>query len=52
VLILYEIEGYRYDEIASLLDISSGTVRSQLHRARRLLRDMLRPSDGMTELEG
>lgn len=45
VLILYEIEGYRCDEIASLLAISSGTVRSQLHRARRLLRDMLRPSE-------
>jgi len=45
VLILYEIEGYRCDEIASLLDISSGTVRSQLHRARRLLRDMLQPSE-------
>ena len=41
VLILREIEGYPYREIASMLDISIGTVRSQLHRARRLMREML-----------
>lgn len=41
VLVLFEIEGYPYREIASLLDVSVGTVRSQLHRARRLMRELL-----------
>ena len=41
VLILHDIEGYRYREIAELLDIAEGTVKSQLSRARQLLREML-----------
>lgn len=45
-LVLYEIEGYDYEQIAVLLDVSIGTVRSQIHRARRLLRDRLEPPDG------
>lgn len=39
VLVLHEIHGYRYREIAETLDVSMGTVKSQLHRARELLRE-------------
>ena len=42
VLILKEMEGYRYDEIAELTGVPIGTVRSRLHRARCELREKLR----------
>jgi RNA polymerase sigma-70 factor (ECF subfamily) len=41
VVILREFEGYSYEEIASILEIPSGTVRSRLHKARLILRDKL-----------
>ena len=41
VLILHDIEGYRYREIAELTEVAEGTVKSQLHRARRLVREAL-----------
>jgi RNA polymerase sigma factor (sigma-70 family) len=41
VFVLYDVEGYTHDEIAGLLDISAGTSKSQLHRARMLLRSHL-----------
>ena len=41
VLVLYDIEGYRQDEIAELLGVAVGTVKAQLHRARRLVREAL-----------
>lgn len=34
---LYELEGLSYDEIAQVLDTTPGSVRGQLHRARRTL---------------
>lgn len=40
-IVLREIEGYSYEEIAQILEIPPGTVRSRLHRARNLLKDML-----------
>jgi RNA polymerase sigma-70 factor (ECF subfamily) len=41
VFVLYEIEGYRHEEIAEMMGIASGTTKAQLHRARRLLREAL-----------
>lgn len=41
VIILADIEDFKYDEIAKILDIPVGTVRSRLHRARKLLKDQL-----------
>ncbi len=35
--VLHEIEGYRHDEIAQQLGVAAGTVKAQLHRARKLL---------------
>lgn len=41
VLKLYAIEGYKHQEIAEMLDISEGTSKSQLNRARALLHQKL-----------
>jgi RNA polymerase sigma-70 factor, ECF subfamily len=45
VFVLHDIEGYKHHEIASLLDISAGTSKAQLHRARMMLRRHLGPRD-------
>jgi RNA polymerase sigma-70 factor (ECF subfamily) len=42
VFTLYDIEGYRHEEIGSLLGITAGTSKSQLHRARMMLRAHLK----------
>ena len=42
VFVLHDVEGYRHDEIANLIEIAVGTSKTQLHRARRLLREALR----------
>jgi RNA polymerase sigma-70 factor (ECF subfamily) len=41
VIILCDLEGFTYEEMAKILDIPIGTVRSRLHRARNLLKDKL-----------
>jgi RNA polymerase sigma-70 factor (ECF subfamily) len=41
-LVLKEMEGYRYEEIAEIMDVPIGTVRSRIHRARNELREKLR----------
>lgn len=41
VFALHDVEGYRHEEIAEMLDITSGGSKAQLHRARRLLREAL-----------
>ena len=38
---LYAIEGYKHEEVGELLGISSGTSKSQLNRARKLLQKQL-----------
>lgn len=40
-VVLCDIEGLRYDEISSVLDIKIGTVRSRIHRGRAQLRAAL-----------
>jgi RNA polymerase sigma-70 factor (ECF subfamily) len=39
--VLHEIEGYQHSEIAAQLGIAEGTVKAQLHRARKLLIEQL-----------
>jgi RNA polymerase sigma-70 factor (ECF subfamily) len=41
VLLLVDVEGYPYDDAAELLGVTVGTVKSQLHRARRLMMEAL-----------
>lgn len=42
IFVLHDVEGYGHGEIAELLGVQSGTSKSQLHKARLRLRDMLR----------
>jgi len=42
IFVLHDIEGYEHNEIASMLDCSICTSKSQLHKARLKLRDALR----------
>ncbi|HEX6062794.1 MAG TPA: sigma-70 family RNA polymerase sigma factor [Longimicrobiales bacterium] len=41
VFVLHDIEGYKHEEIADLLGVTAGTSKSQLHRARMALRDVM-----------
>lgn len=41
VIILCDLEGFKYNEMAKILDIPIGTVRSRLHRARNMLKEKL-----------
>ena len=38
VMVLHDVEGYKHEEIAVMLGINAGTSKSQLHRARMLMR--------------
>jgi len=42
-LVLKEMEGLKYEEIAEMVGCPIGTVRSRIHRARSELREKLRP---------
>jgi RNA polymerase sigma-70 factor (ECF subfamily) len=41
VLVLRDVEGYKYDEIARMTGVSLGTVKAQIHRARGLVKEAL-----------
>jgi RNA polymerase sigma-70 factor (ECF subfamily) len=41
VFLLYDLEGYTYEEISNLVNAPIGTVRSRLHRARKILQEEL-----------
>ena len=40
-IVLHGIEGYSYEEVAELMDVAVGTVKSHIHRARSLLLERL-----------
>jgi RNA polymerase sigma-70 factor (ECF subfamily) len=42
-VLLYDIEGLAYGEIAEVLGVAEGTVKSRIHRARQALRLKLAP---------
>jgi RNA polymerase sigma-70 factor (ECF subfamily) len=41
VFVLHDVEGYKHEEIADMLGVTSGATKAQLHRARLLLRQAL-----------
>jgi RNA polymerase sigma-70 factor (ECF subfamily) len=41
VVVLHDVEGHTHEEIARILGIDPGTSKSQLSRARRMLREWL-----------
>lgn len=54
-VVLCDVEGLSYDEIGEVLGIKTGTVRSRIHRGRRLLRKALAhraPTGGRTRFAG
>lgn len=50
VVLLHDVHGYPYDEIAEITGASIGTVKSRLSRARARLREVLRADAGSREL--
>ncbi len=50
ILILRDIEGMAYDDIARVLDLRKGTVKSRLHRARSQLARVLARSIGKDDV--
>lgn len=50
VLVLFDIEGYRHEEIARMTGMAVGSSKAQLHRARKLVRAAL--DDGTTTGQG
>ncbi len=50
VVLLYDVHGYDYEEIAHIAEVSLGTVKSRLSRARARLRDTLRADKESREL--
>lgn len=49
VFILHDVEGYEHNEIATMLDCSTGNSKSQLHKARLKLRELLRNPGGTSQ---
>ena len=41
VFVLHDVEGYKHEEIADMLGVTTGATKAQLHRARLLLREAL-----------
>lgn len=49
VVVLRDIEGFDYQQIADILEVAVGTVKSRLHRARMQLRERLKGVVGPVE---
>ena len=47
VLVLYDIEGYQHSEIAEMTGMAVGSSKAQLHRARKLVREVLGDSENI-----
>jgi RNA polymerase sigma-70 factor (ECF subfamily) len=47
ILLLHDLEGFTHEEIAARFGIVEGTSKSQLHRARRALREVLEGKRGV-----
>jgi RNA polymerase sigma-70 factor (ECF subfamily) len=43
LVLLSDVEGFSYEELAEMAEVPVGTVKSRLHRARMALRRMLAP---------
>jgi len=43
VFVLHDVEGYQHGEISGVTGLAVGTCKSQLHRARRILREVIGP---------
>jgi RNA polymerase sigma-70 factor, ECF subfamily len=41
VFVLHDVEGYKHEEIAEMLGVTTGATKAQLHRARLLLREAM-----------
>jgi RNA polymerase sigma-70 factor (ECF subfamily) len=41
VFVLYAIEGYRHEEIATMTNMAVGSSKAQLHRAKQLLKEWM-----------
>src|SRR5262245_18058929 len=44
IFVLHDVEGYEHNEIADIVGCSIGNSKSQLHKARMKLRDLLKTS--------
>ena len=51
-IVLFDVEGFDYAEIAELTGVSLGTVKSRIHRGRLALRERLEGSIGLFRGEG
>ena len=47
VFVLHDVEGFEHNEIATMLECSTGNSKSQLHKARLKLRELLRESQAL-----
>ena len=52
VFVLHDVEGFEHNEIATMLECSTGNSKSQLHKARLKLRELLRQPDQSAQPAG
>ena len=49
VFVLHDVEGFEHNEIATMLECSTGNSKSQLHKARLKLRELLRQTEQLAQ---